>query len=357
MMSNQRQFLKLVNKVAREDLSEAINGILDSVSKHLHDQPEFQKQMYQTTLQVLRESNERLWFNICLRLGKIYLDQKSFDQLDQLITELKDNCRSPQGGYDQTKANLLLEVFALEIQMCTAQKNNHRLKTLYPQTQTLNSVINDPRVIGIIKECGGKMYMTEKKWQQALEELFESFKNYQESGNIRARTVLKYVILASILSGSEINYSGTREAKVYMDDPQIISIMSLRTAFENNDINQIQEILYDQNSHILDDPFIAQHLDDLLRNIRLNALQAKVKPYTSISLEFLAEQLQVSKEEIRSLLAELILEEKIKGEIDQINGYLEMKAEEESGGRSKALKNWAHNLSLIQIQLISKMPQ
>ena len=93
------------------------------------------------------------------------------------------------------------------------------MKSVYPQTLNLNSVINDPRVLGIIKECGGKMFMSEKKWDKALEELFESFKNYQESGNSRAKTVLKYVILASILSGSQINYSGTREAKVYNEDP------------------------------------------------------------------------------------------------------------------------------------------
>lgn len=92
------------------------------------------------------------------------------------------------------------------------------MKHVYPQTLNLNSVINDPRVLGIIKECGGKMYMSEKRWSNALEELFESFKNYQESGNSRARTVLKYVILASILSGSEINFADTREAKVYKDD-------------------------------------------------------------------------------------------------------------------------------------------
>ena len=102
--------------------------------------------------------------------------------------------------------------------MCTATKNNQRMKAVYPQTTKLNSVINDPRVVGIIKECGGKMFMSEKKWDKALEEMFESFKNYQESGNSRAKTVLKYVILASILSGSQINYSGTREAKVYKDD-------------------------------------------------------------------------------------------------------------------------------------------
>jgi COP9 signalosome complex subunit 2 len=63
--------------------------------------------------------------------------------------------------------------------------------------------------------------MGEKKWAQALEEMFESFKNYQDIGNTRAKTVLKYVILASILSGSEINYATTREAKVYHEDPQI----------------------------------------------------------------------------------------------------------------------------------------
>jgi hypothetical protein len=27
----------------------------------------------------------------------------------------------------------------------------------------LTAVINDPRVMGIIKECGGKMYLSEKK--------------------------------------------------------------------------------------------------------------------------------------------------------------------------------------------------
>jgi COP9 signalosome complex subunit 2 len=67
-----------------------------------------------------------------------------------------------------------------------------------------------------------------------------------------------------------------------------MAIILLRTAFENNDINLIQRILADKNSQILDDPFIITYLDDLLRNIRLNVLAAKVKPYKSVSLDFLA---------------------------------------------------------------------
>ena len=72
-------------------------------------------------------------------------------------------------------------------------------------------------------------------------------------------------------------------------------------------------------------------MDDLLRNIRLNVLVAKVKPYKSVSLDFLAGQLNVSRQDIRSLLCELILEEKIKGEIDQINGFVEMETSEMRG--------------------------
>ena len=102
--------------------------------------------------------------------------------------------------------------------MCTATKNSKRMKRVYPKTISLDSVIIDPRVMGIIKECGGKMFMAEKRWDKALEELFESFKNFQDCGNSRARDVLKYTILASILACSTLDYAGTREAKVFKDD-------------------------------------------------------------------------------------------------------------------------------------------
>jgi hypothetical protein len=69
------------------------------------------------TLEILKSSNERLWFNICLRLGKIYLDTGDYDHLDTMLAELKENCKlsTDSNTYDSSKGNLLLEVFALEI--------------------------------------------------------------------------------------------------------------------------------------------------------------------------------------------------------------------------------------------------
>ena len=87
------------------------------------------------TLDILKSSNRQLWFTICLRLGKIYLEQHNIAELDALLTELKQHCKRsnvdgdgdtimsgsrPTGAkfsdeYDPSKSNLLLETFALEI--------------------------------------------------------------------------------------------------------------------------------------------------------------------------------------------------------------------------------------------------
>lgn len=85
---------------------------------------------------------------------------------------------NPNSPYDPDKSNLLLETFALEIQMCDQIKDKKRMARIYPQTMNLDAVISDPRVMGIIKECGGKLYMSEKKWELALEEMFDCFKFY-----------------------------------------------------------------------------------------------------------------------------------------------------------------------------------
>jgi COP9 signalosome complex subunit 2 len=108
-------------------------------------------------------------------------------------------------------------------------------------------------------------------------------------------------------------------------------MVSLKHAFENNDIKSIQEVLSDKNVNLLSDPFINNYLNDLLRSVRLKALEAMCKPYKSVKLSFLAANLNVQADEIRSLLSELILEEKLEGQIDQVNGFLELRASEQLG--------------------------
>lgn len=152
---------------------------------------------------------------------------------------------------------MLLEVFAFEIQMCIELKEQRRMKSIFRLSQNFASTIEDPRVIGIIMECGGKMYMAEKKWQQALEQFQGSFKSLVECGSSRARTLLKYMILASLLSKAEFDVLSTQEAKIFASDPEIIGMTNLKTGFNNNDIKSIQEVINDKKLNLLADSFIA----------------------------------------------------------------------------------------------------
>ena len=201
MVESLKQMLRMSLKVSKNDLTEAVNLVQDAIQKTLINQPEQAREMYQLILGNLKSNNERLWFATSLRLGKIYLDEKSFEKLDQTLNELKVACRDPNDAmtpdsFDIKKGNLLLEVFALEIQMCIERKETRRMKEVFSLTKKFSSVIEDPRVVGIIKECGGKMYMSEKRWDAALGEFKESFERLVECGDPQAQTLLKYVILA-----------------------------------------------------------------------------------------------------------------------------------------------------------------
>lgn len=106
--------------------------------------------------------------------------------------------QTDDGEDDLKKGTQLLEIYALEIQMYTVQKNNKKLKALYEQSLHIKSAIPHPLIMGVIRECGGKMHLREGEFEKAHTDFFEAFKNYDESGSARRTTCLKYLVLANM---------------------------------------------------------------------------------------------------------------------------------------------------------------
>ena len=50
-------------------------------------------------------------------------------------------------------------------------------------------------------------------WARATEDFFDSFKNYDEAGSPQRIQVLKYLVLANMLTGSEVNPFDSQETK------------------------------------------------------------------------------------------------------------------------------------------------
>ena len=74
----------------------------------------------------------------------------------------------------------------------------------------------------------------------------------------------------------------------------------------------------------MDDAFIRLYIGELLRSLRTQYLIDLIKPYTRLELSFLAQQLNVDKDEVEELLIGLILDGKVEGRIDQVTMRLEL---------------------------------
>lgn len=138
------------SSVTKNYAEKSINSILDYVSTS--KKADLLQQFYQITLEALKDAkNDRLWFKTTIKLGKLYFDQKLWDKLDKVLKQLRLSCKTEDGEEDQKKGTQLLEIYALEIQMYTEQKNNKALNQLYEQAIHVKSAIPHPLIMGTVR--------------------------------------------------------------------------------------------------------------------------------------------------------------------------------------------------------------
>lgn len=82
-----------------------------------------------------------------------------------------------------------------------------------------------------------------ESWENASTDFFESFKQYDESGSPQRIQVLKYLVLAYMLMGSDINPFDSQETKPYRENPQIVAMTNLVGAYQRRDIHEAEKIL------------------------------------------------------------------------------------------------------------------
>jgi COP9 signalosome complex subunit 2 len=188
------------------------------------------------------------------------------------------------------------------------------------------SAIVDPRILGIVREAFAMKALSDQDWEGAYRDFYEAFTSFQQAGSPRAVQCLRYTLLANMVAGMEVDPFDSQEAKAYQREPLIAAMVTLRQAYEKDDMASFDAILRDPESAILSDATMAEHLDPLFRNFRARVVLRRVKPYRTVRLAFLATELKVSLTEVESLLASLILDNRLHGTIDQIDGVLTLAA-------------------------------
>lgn len=165
-------------------------------------------------------------------------------------------------------------------------------------------------------------------------------------------TVLKYLVLTTMLMGSDINPFESQETKPYKNDPRISAMTDLVDAYQQDDIHRYEAIL-GSNKDVLEDPFIAENIDEVTRNMRMKAVLKLIIPYTRFTLAFVAKQLKISVVEVQDIIGFLIVDKKIKGKINQEKGIVEVESSLDAQ-RANAMSQWASSLSMLWNTVLSE---
>jgi COP9 signalosome complex subunit 2 len=177
-----------------------------------------------------------------------------------------------------------------------------------------------------------------ENWKSAQSDFFESFRNYDEAGSLQRIQVLKYLVLTTMLMGSDINPFESQETKPYKNDSRIAAMTELVDAYQRDDIHQYETVLK-KNQDVLADPFIAENIDEVTRNMRTKAVLKLVAPYTRFRLDFIAKRLNISIPEVQDIVGFLIMDQKLRGKINQDAGTVEIESRADQD-RTHAVADW-----------------
>ena len=88
-------------------------------------------------------------------MAELFIQLNDFKSLFKLIKELNN--------FEFQKDDIeYFEILSLEIQYYTEKKNLKELKKLHEKSMKIKIAISHPKVLGVIKECAGIMYMRSK---------------------------------------------------------------------------------------------------------------------------------------------------------------------------------------------------
>lgn len=97
---------------------------------------------------------------------------------------------------------------------------------------------------------------------------------------------------------------------------------------------------------MLADPFIAENIDEVSRNMRTKAVLKLIAPYTRFSLQFISKHIKIAVPEVMEILSFLILDKKLDAKIDQENGTVTVASSSDTE-RLRALEEWNSSIRTL----------
>jgi len=293
-----------------------------------------------------------------LKLAKVLWAQREWDKLGPLLEGLHTSCKNPDGTDDMSKGNQLLEIYALRVSRATERNDVKEQKQLYQAAiPVVQKALGNPRMQGIIYECGGKMELREAHFENARSAFFEAFKCFDEShANTECLSCLKYLVMANMLGGSRVDPFQDRRAKAHENNAEVALMKDTLGHFQNLDLKAFANAEKTIRTKI-DDRWIIEYLPAARRKLQKLMFLHLVKPYTTLRLTFVEKHLGLETVECEALIVELVLDAEVDISIDQIARILSVNRAPgaETNRKYHACQQWTSQLSSLTRNILGKV--
>jgi len=221
---------------------------------------------------------------------------------------------------------ILTEVHLLESRVYRGIGNLAKSKASLTSARTAaNSIYCPPHLQSQLDLQSGVLHAEDKDYTTAYSYFFETFENLSSQDDPGALNALKYMLLCKVMLNLPEDVTSLLSIKLALKYVQLKDVESMRAvarAHQNRNLADFEKALRDYKDELSSDPTIRSHLSALYDTLLEQNLLRIVEPYSTIEIEYVAQQVGQGRQQVEIKLSQMILDKVFHGVLDQGRGCL-----------------------------------
>lgn len=136
---------------------------------------------------------------------------------------------------------------------------------------------------------------------------------------------LKYLLLTIVITGRNKEMTPLLAAKNrqrFINHMEIVMIQKISNCYKKSSVVDFERLLVDYRQVIMMDPVLQQEVHRLYEALLERNIIRLLQPYSVVEMKFIAEKLSLPQDKVEKKLAEMILDNKLRGTIDQGKAHM-----------------------------------
>lgn len=251
----------------------------------------------------------------------------------------------------------LVEVQLVESQIYHALRNIPRSRAALTSARTSANSIYCPTLLQAELDCqSGILNAEDRDYKTAFSYFYESFEGYNSQADLRAITVLKYVLLTKIMLNliDDVNLILNNKNVSKYQSRDIDAMKAIAVAYSNRSLKEFETALMTYSVELKSDPIIKNHFNALYDNLLEQNLLKIIESYSVVELSHISKIIGLNIQQVEGKLSQMILDKVFYGVLDQGNGWLIIYDEPRTDSSYEASLDLFKNLSNVVDVLYEK---